>query len=167
MMVGSPPFYHPSSHMSTPRRPRIQPTSLGAFVIPERELHFTFARSGGPGGQNVNKVETKVTVTFDFFASRALSWEQKGKLGRHPLVTNNVNADGALVVTCQTYRTQAQNREEAVRRLHELIVKALRPKKKRIPTKKTRASDRERLSTKKARANSKAARRRVDPYGDG
>lgn len=134
--------------------------------IPEGELSFSFARSGGPGGQNVNKVETKVTVAFDFLNSPSLTWEEKGRLGKHPLVLQNLNSEGALVVTSQAHRSQALNREEAVKKLHELLRTALRPKRKRIPTKKTRSSDRKRLESKKAHSKSKAARRRVDGYSD-
>lgn len=137
-----------------------------SLAIPEGELEFSFARSGGPGGQNVNKVETKVTVSFHFATSKILSWEEKGRLGQHPLVLQHLSGDGAIVVTSQQHRSQALNREEAVRKLHEIIRQALRPQKKRIPTKKTRSSERQRLTTKRVRGASKARRRSVDPYGD-
>jgi ribosome-associated protein len=146
-----------------PPSPRSAP-KVRLLSIPERELYFSFARSGGPGGQNVNKVETKVTVAFYFASSQSLTWEEKGRLGQHPLVLQNLDSDGALSVTSQVHRSQALNREDAVRKLHELVRQALRPKRKRIPTKKTRASDRKRLEGKKVRSHSKATRRRIDSY---
>ncbi len=150
----------PTSHPSSSGRP-------GALIIPEQELAFSFARSGGPGGQNVNKVETKVTVLFDFSKSSILTWEQKGRLGNHPLILQHLNAEGAIAVTSQAHRSQILNREDAVRKLHELLHQALRPRRKRIPTRKTRSSERKRLDQKKGRSRSKAARRRVDPYQGG
>lgn len=148
-----PPFPKPSSSGKP-----------GALIIPEQELTFSFARSGGPGGQNVNKVETKVTVLFDLSKSNVLTWEQKGRLGNHPLILQHLNAEGAIAVTSQAHRSQALNREDAVRKLHELLHQALRPRRKRIPTRKTRSSDRKRLEEKKGRSRSKATRRKVDPY---
>jgi ribosome-associated protein len=112
----------------------------------------------------VNKVETKVTVTFDFMSSKSLTWEEKGRLGQHILVLQNLDSEGALAVTSQAHRSQALNREDAVRKLHELLAQALRRKRKRIPTKKTRSSDRKRLEGKKARSQSKTARRRVNSH---
>jgi ribosome-associated protein len=69
-----------------------------------------------------------------------------------------------IAITSQAHRSQALNREDAVRKLHELLHQALRPRRKRIPTRKTRSSDRKRLEEKKGRSRSKATRRKVDPY---
>jgi ribosome-associated protein len=156
-MVGCSEMKPPTSQPSSSGRP-------GALIIPEQELTFSFARSGGPGGQNVNKVETKVTVLFDLSKSNVLTWEQKGRLGNHPLILQHLNAEGAIAVTSQAHRSQILNREDAVRKLHDLLRQALRPRRKRIPTRKTRSSERKRLEQKKGRSRSKATRRRVDPY---
>lgn len=129
--------------------------------IPEGELEWHFSRSGGPGGQNVNKVETKVSVMFDFAKSAVLSWEQKGRIGAHPAVIARLDAAGRIVVSSQEHRTQALNRETAVEKLHELIDRALYRPRKRIPTKKTRASERKRVDTKRVRGVRKSGRRRV------
>lgn len=139
-----------------PTKPR-----AGQLVIPEAELAFSAARSSGPGGQNVNKTETKVTVTFDYLSSRVLSWEEKGRIGKHPTIQGSLDSQGAIAVSSQRHRSQALNRDDAVRKLHELLRQAIRPPKKRIPTKKTRASDRRRVAAKKVVGERKAARQRV------
>lgn len=129
--------------------------------IPDYELLFSFARAGGPGGQNVNKVETKVTVLFYFSQSGALTPIEKAMVASNPVVKRYLNADGAIAMSSQVHRSQVQNREEVVAALHTMITKALERKRPRIPTSKTRSSDRQRLDTKKHRGSAKASRRRV------
>jgi ribosome-associated protein len=128
--------------------------------IPESELVFEASRSGGPGGQNVNKVETKVRLLFDYWGSRVLSWKQKGILARDSEVLRHCNPRGHIVIISQRHRTQGLNREVAVEKLMNLIRKALTPRPPRIKTRAPRASKRARLQTKTLRSQTKSLRRR-------
>ncbi|MCX2740696.1 alternative ribosome rescue aminoacyl-tRNA hydrolase ArfB [Pontibacter anaerobius] len=122
----------------------------------ERELQFQASRSGGAGGQNVNKVNTKVELRFQVESSELLSEEEKAlvqeKLG------NRINSEGYLQVVCQTERSQLQNKELCVQRFYELLRQALTRQKKRKATKPTRSSVRRRLESKKKQSEKKASR---------
>jgi ribosome-associated protein len=129
----------------------------GGPAIPDDELSFATSRSGGPGGQNVNKLETRVTLRFDLTGSPSFSEEQKARL-RERLATRITRA-GVLHVTSQKHRTQAANREAAVARFTELVRDALREETPRRKTRIPRAVQRRRLEAKKRRGERKRERR--------
>jgi len=125
--------------------------------IPESEFEFTFARSGGPGGQNVNKVNTRVTLWFDVRGSRSLTAEERHTVCRS--LAGRVGNDGRLRVVALRHRTQRANREAAVQRLYELLAAALTPKASRTPTRIPRGAHERRLQTKRRRSTHKRLRR--------
>ncbi len=124
--------------------------------IADEEVSFLTSRSGGPGGQNVNKLETRVTLRFDLAGSPSLSAEQKDRL-RQRLATR-ITKDGVLQVTAQKHRTQAANREAAVERFAELLRESLREEAPRKKTRPSRAARARRLEQKRRRSQRKRER---------
>jgi ribosome-associated protein len=129
-------------------------------AIPARELRVTFSRSGGPGGQNVNKVETKVQLRWNPAGSAALSDADRAWLLRR--LGDKLTADGDLLVTSNRTRDQARNREDAEDKLAEMLRAALRRPKRRRATRPSQAALQRRIDEKKARSRLKQARRRDD-----
>ncbi len=140
------------------RKPR-QNGERSPLEIPDRELIFDTARSGGPGGQNVNKVETKVRVVFNYWGSAVLSQKQKLTLSRDTNIARYCNPHGHIVVTSQQHRSQGMNRAAAVEKLLKLIRVALMPKVVRLETKTPRSSKQERQKRKIHRSRKKSLRR--------
>jgi ribosome-associated protein len=130
--------------------------------IPDLSSEFTFqaSRSSGPGGQNVNKVNSKIELRFHIQNSSILTDEQKGILVLK--LSSKISADGFLIVISQRDRSQLVNREDAITKFYTLIEKALRPVKRRKRTQPTRSSVEKRLAGKRIKSDIKQNRQKFD-----
>ena len=124
------------------------------------EITFQTSRSSGPGGQNVNKVESRVELRWHLMESQVLTDTQKALILEK--LTNQLTADGLLLITAQDDRSQYRNKEIALARFHELLLKSLHRPKPRKATKPNRSAVRKRLEGKKIQGEKKANRRRLE-----
>lgn len=124
--------------------------------IPDSEMRFSAARSGGPGGQHVNKVSSRVILEFDVMHTSALSPYQKRRIAER--VGNRMNQQGILRLQAQRHRTQSANRTDLLKKFIEILQDALRPVKSRVPTRVPHRVREKRLEEKKLRTQVKRVR---------
>lgn len=120
------------------------------------ELIYSSSRSSGPGGQNVNKVNTRIELRFNLPGSASLNEEEKTKI--QSVLGNRINKEGFLILVSQTERSQLANKKKVTERFYKLLQKALTPVKRRKPTRPTLASKERRIESKKLQSRKKTLR---------
>jgi ribosome-associated protein len=128
--------------------------------VPMREIQLTFARSQGPGGQNVNKVSSKAQLRWDIWSSEAYSSDEKIRLTRE--LAPYLTWKNEVVLQSDETRSQLQNKERVIRKLNQLVEKALTPVKLRVPTKPSRGAKERRIENKKLHGQKKKRRSVID-----
>lgn len=141
------------------------PKIFATLTIPDDEVRITFVRSGGPGGQHVNKVATTALLQFDYLSSPSLPEESKELLREYP--DSRIGKDGTITIRAGRYRSQERNRQDAFNRLAALVAAALKPRPPRRPTRPTAASLKKRLAVKRRRSDLKKQRRKGRGEGEG
>ena len=126
--------------------------------IDEDELQFEFARSSGPGGQNVNKVETKVRLLFDLHSSRSLNPDQRSRIEER--LSTRITKAGVLHISSQRHRTREANRKATIERFVDLLANALEEDEPRVRTRVPKKARKKRLESKRRRSQKKAMRAR-------
>ncbi len=126
--------------------------------VPFAELEFTYARSSGPGGQNVNKVNSKAVLRWNLRDSTAIPLEVKNRFLQ--AYGAKVNQDGELILTSDIYRDQIRNKEDCIERLNEMLQAVAVPPKKRKKTKPSKSSQRKRIESKKRQSDKKSFRQK-------
>lgn len=129
------------------------------LIIPLSELRFRSSRSGGPGGQNVNKLETRIELLFDVAHSSSLTADQRELILKH--LHSKIDGDGILRIVSQESRSQWKNKQDAINKFVLLLRGALKPRKKRVATKPSKTSKAKRVEAKKMRGETKRSRGKV------
>ncbi len=127
--------------------------------IPAGELDFSFSRSSGAGGQNVNKVNTKVSLRWNIQKSTSLAKAVKERFVKK--YKRRISEGGVLILHSQRFRSQARNIADCIEKLHEMIETVAKPPKRRVGTKPTRSSVEKRIKTKKSKSETKKTRQKV------
>jgi ribosome-associated protein len=136
----------------------------GGILVPAESMEMKAVRASGPGGQNVNKVSSKVELRVDLNLIRGIDTASRRRL--HHLVAKRLDSEGRLVVTSQRSRDQYHNLQDARHKIHDYIAKALNPPKKRTPTRPSRSALERRLAAKHLRSQRKRERQEIPKIDD-